>query len=622
MNGAELKHRLRHGLRARIVLLTLAGALAPAGVLAGLSWTGIRSFERQISNERQQIAAGVAASAAARVQTEMERLNQVAAALGGRQPPSRRARQAILREAYLRSRLFDRVLLTGGQRQAPLYAPAARPSPAAAFPAAIPAAAQALGSGLPVISPLVTLPDGRRRLYFFVPWRSWRGSASGLVAGEIAPASRRFRSLLGIAHAAPGETIDLVSREGTVLASTDPRRLYASSDHRHFIGGLIRGQRASTGTCHTCHGGAVPQRVQELMAFAPVSPLAPWGISLHQPVALAFQPAIELQKQMLFWLPLVMLLTLLFALGAASSITSPLALLTRRARRMRAGELETPIPHLGSDEVGELGEALERMRLDLKRSMEQAEQARNELETRVEARTREIGQLNRELRAREALRAQLLQKVIVAQEEERRRIARELHDETAQVASVLAAGLDRAGHALPPGAARAALEQAQNLAQRIIAGIHRLAFDLRPSVLDDLGLFPAIRWYAMRDLAPRGVEVHCEFDESDERRLPLEVETSLFRAAQEAISNIARHAQAETVLIQCMRGAGAVTIEIEDDGRGFDLPSAGLSDGGRGLGLAGIRERLDLLGGRAEIESAPGEGTRLLLSAPLGDSHE
>ncbi len=217
-----------------------------------------------------------------------------------------------------------------------------------------------------------------------------------------------------------------------------------------------------------------------------------------------------------------------------------------------------------------------------------------------------------------------MRKVISAQEEERKRIARELHDETSQALTALAVGLETALATLPPGGSRERLEEARALAVRTLEDVHRLIFDLRPSVLDDLGLLSAIRWYADRHLAPLGIAVRCEFSglgthaEGVGGRLPPQVETALFRAVQEAITNIAKHAQAETVLIQCALREGTLTIEVEDDGKGFDPSSlAGPVRAGRGLGLLGIRERVELLGGTVQIESSPGRGTRIALRVPV-----
>jgi signal transduction histidine kinase len=146
--------------------------------------------------------------------------------------------------------------------------------------------------------------------------------------------------------------------------------------------------------------------------------------------------------------------------------------------------------------------------------------------------------------------------------------------------------------------------------------VHRLILDLRPSVLDDLGLLSAIRWYAERYLQPRGISVRCEFERL-EGRLPPAFETAVFRVCQEAMSNIARHAQAETVLVQARAEGGALVVEIEDDGRGFDPAEVARQTGRPHFGLLGIRERVELLGGKLVVDSAPGRGTRLHVEVPL-----
>jgi signal transduction histidine kinase len=242
---------------------------------------------------------------------------------------------------------------------------------------------------------------------------------------------------------------------------------------------------------------------------------------------------------------------------------------------------------------------------------------RKALERRVEDRTRELERLNRELRAREKARGELLRKVITAQEDERKRIARELHDESCQALSLLAIQLDGLSPAVREPVALASLAAARTLAVRTLDDVHRLIFDLRPALLDDLGLNAAIRWLAARQLDPAGIAVRLEI-EPVEARLSPEAETALFRAVQETLANVVRHAVASSVLIQVSEADGAVVVDIEDDGVGFDplaVQEPGIS--GRGLGLLGIRERMELLGGHACIESAPGQGTRVVLTAPI-----
>jgi signal transduction histidine kinase len=132
-------------------------------------------------------------------------------------------------------------------------------------------------------------------------------------------------------------------------------------------------------------------------------------------------------------------------------------------------------------------------------------------------------------------------------------------------------------------------------------------------VLDDLGLAPAIQWFAERQLPAVSLRCELEFD----TRLPSEIETAIFRAVQEAIVNIARHARAETVLIQGAIENGALTIEIEDDGEGFEPGNVVQGhDSLRGVGLLGMRERLEILGGTLSIDSAPGAGTRVVMRLP------
>jgi two-component system sensor histidine kinase DegS len=167
-------------------------------------------------------------------------------------------------------------------------------------------------------------------------------------------------------------------------------------------------------------------------------------------------------------------------------------------------------------------------------------------------------------------------------------------------------------------AAREGLSRAQQIARAAIDDLHRIIYDLRPAMLDDLGLLPAIGSFAQTRLAARGVVVHCEFPESLPT-IPRDATTALFRVAQEALTNVSRHSRAETVLIGCTVVEDRIVIEIEDDGMGFD-PGRVVRprETGEGLGLLGMRERLALLGGTLAIESEPGRGTRVVAMLPLG----
>lgn len=599
----------RRGLQYRIVLLSAIGMLTPLAIFGWAAWASLDELNRQLLSERQELAKSVAGHLEYVVRADLETLQGVSLAprfdLEDRDPAPE---QAALREAYLRSQLMKRVFLLEETGQVMGAEPGRQPLPAPPF-GDLPVVREAFRSGKPTVSGLVADPEGKRHLYVLVPARNWQGKVTGLVVGEVDPESPRFTAALRLLRLGPSASTDLVDSQGVVLASTDARRLFAESDHRGFIQGLIRDRRPVVGTCHDCHESHMLRgRASEAMAFAPLT-VVPWGVSIRQREDEMFAPAGALRRRVLLLGPLLLALALLFAWGAARSIRTPVAVLTEAAERITAGRLSEAIPPLGEDEVGRLGRSLEGMRVALKES-------KQDLERRVEERTREIERLYRELQDREERRSHLLRKVISAQEDERKRIARELHDETSQALAALGIQFETVAATLPEPSRRR-LEEAKALARKTLEGLHRMILDLRPSVLDDLGLFSAIRWCAERHLESQGIAVRCEFGELD-RPLPPQVETPLFRVVQEAITNIARHAGAETVLIQSAVRGETLTIEIEDDGRGFDastLSGPGATE--KGLGLLGIRERVELLGGTVQIESAPGQGTRIALAVPL-----
>ena len=232
--------------------------------------------------------------------------------------------------------------------------------------------------------------------------------------------------------------------------------------------------------------------------------------------------------------------------------------------------------------------------------------------------------LYQELERKEAARGELLRKVISAQEDERKRIARELHDETSQALAALGVALETVSVAPAKNAeeVKERVAAIKPLAVRMLEEVRKLTLDLRPTVLDDLGLIPAIRWYAENRLKPQGIKVQLE-TAGIERRLPPELETTLFRVAQEAITNIARHSEAENVVIAMDLSKTSVIIEVEDDGKGFDLNAISRNvEKGQGLGLMGMRERVALFSGVISIDTEPGSGTQLRIEVPLGGSKD
>jgi signal transduction histidine kinase len=207
--------------------------------------------------------------------------------------------------------------------------------------------------------------------------------------------------------------------------------------------------------------------------------------------------------------------------------------------------------------------------------------------------------------ARDALR-----RVVEAQELERRRLARELHDQTGQELISVLLGLKTVEDAADPQQRAEALKAVREQVVETLHDVRRLAIELRPKALDDFGLVPALERLAHTFVDQTRLKLDIEAHLGRER-LPSEVETALYRMVQEALTNIATHAQARSVSILLRRANGAITAVIEDDGRGFD--SSAVRDG---TGLDGMRERLALIGGRLKIESRLGGGTTLVAVVP------
>ena len=216
----------------------------------------------------------------------------------------------------------------------------------------------------------------------------------------------------------------------------------------------------------------------------------------------------------------------------------------------------------------------------------------------------------------------LIGRLVVTQEEEQRRVAYEVHEGLAQVASAAHLHLQAFYSRYPPGTerSRSDLERAMTLVQRTVSDARRITANLRPTVLDDLGLDSAISLEIQR-LREDGYLIDYE-EELDDERLPAMAEIALFRVAQEALANVRKHAQTQRVRIGLWRRGDEAHLEVRDYGRGFD-PDSPPVDGGPGerAGLAEMRERIMLLGGELKIKSRPGAGTSLVAEVPL-PAHE
>jgi signal transduction histidine kinase len=210
--------------------------------------------------------------------------------------------------------------------------------------------------------------------------------------------------------------------------------------------------------------------------------------------------------------------------------------------------------------------------------------------------------------ARDALR-----RVVEGQELERRRLARELHDETGQALTSILLGLKQVDEAKNADDARAAVATVREQVVSTLQNVRRLAVELRPKALDDFGLVPALERLGEAFAEQSGIAVDVQAN-LDAARLPAEVETALYRIVQEALTNVAKHAGAKKVSVVVTKREGFVTAVVEDDGKGFGASGGGDGDG---LGLVGMKERVGLLDGRLAIESTEGAGTTLVAEVPI-----
>ncbi len=216
------------------------------------------------------------------------------------------------------------------------------------------------------------------------------------------------------------------------------------------------------------------------------------------------------------------------------------------------------------------------------------------------------------------VRGELLHRVVSAQEAERQRIARELHDGTGQTLTALGLGLAAAADRLDsdPAAVRRQLADMKTMNAQVLQEVHNVIADLRPSILDNLGLLPALRGHIHTFEQRTGIPAQL-LTNGKSARLKPDIETTVFRIVQESLTNVVRHAEASSVLVQVVFGESDVRLSVDDDGRGFDVAGAlSAADGRAAWGLLGIQERASLVGGTAEIDSQPGQGTTVRVAIP------
>lgn len=462
----------------------------------------------------------------------------------------------------------------------------------------------------PVVSSVYTLQSTKKKvLYVLVPLKDRDGEPAGVAGGEIDPTNPILIKALQLSDMGKKTFADLVDSNGVVIASSLPGRMLTSCDHNNFFNKTISSRRESTVRCHQCHDGG-RSKSANILAFSPLS-LAPWGVSIQEPEDWAFAPARKLVRVFLTLGFVFVVSAALLAIHINSSIVTPVKDLIQATGRMAAGDLSEPVPGRGGDEIGVLSRSIDTMRTRLAEALESQRNYSEELEHKVAQRTRQIREAQQEVQT-------LLREAINSQEEERKRVARGLHDEILQEMTALLMRLDVCRNS-PQALSREKIEKMCEIAARNINSVHNIIKNLRPGILDDLGLVPAVEWLLNKHLHENGIAYSLEMEGKTEVRYDPKVEITLFRIIQESVVNVARHSGAEKVRLSMVADNGRIRVNIEDDGVGFDVHE--VMNGGphseRGLGLMGMKERASLLNGDIMVCSAPGEGTSVSVELPM-----
>ena len=403
--------------------------------------------------------------------------------------------------------------------------------------------------------------------------------------------------------------LEVLSWSGTTLLGIGSDEIVGSqSDHHSQVHHLMESGESAV-LFHEVGG-------EHVMAVVPV-PMSDTYLILEQDTDVALALPNDFRRRLTIFGGLGFVIAMLVAWITTRHVVKPTEVLTKAAARMAAGELTSPIDVTAQDEVGVLAESLETMRLRL-------QTWGSELEEQVQQRTAELANRHRELRQlydrlfekEEQLRT-LLSKVLGAQEDERKRLSRELHDGIGQALSAITMGLEglASGQA---GSSPEHLNALGEMARDSLIDLRRMTVALRPAALDDLGLVPAIRRYAELNLGDAGVEFELR-DEGLRTRLDSSIETVVYRVVQEAVNNVVRHSGATHAYVSLNRANGTLIARVEDNGRGFDTSDAHIHPG---VGLQGMQERASLAGGSLCVESSPGSGTAVVLNLPVREYAE
>jgi signal transduction histidine kinase len=406
----------------------------------------------------------------------------------------------------------------------------------------------------------------------------------GVLAGPVSLDSLSLDSLLDQARVGESGTVYLVDAVGEVLASSPAERSGQKPSLAGHTGvaACLRDPEAGATLCEA------PDGERMTLAYAPVDFAGVgWRVIIQQPWGEVIGPVLRYSQFMPLVAALAALVSLLTLYYGVQAIVRPLQLLGEKAEQVAWGDFDaTGTPVGGVEEIEDLRRTLDHM-------------------------ARRIQHYQRGMH-------NYIAAITQGQEEERKRLARELHDDTTQTLIALGQRVERAQRLLPtdPDAAAEHLVTVRAMLTQALEGIRRFSWDLRPIHLEDLGFIPAMEMLTRRADRQGQTSVHFA-TVGPVRRLPPGLEMACYRIVQEALNNAIQHSQAAYVWVEVRFEAQHVILSVRDDGQGFQAPDLPDALARRGhFGLMGIQERASLYGGQLTIRSAPGEGAEIVVRLP------
>jgi signal transduction histidine kinase len=568
-----LRRRLNTVLLQWFLLLVLFG-----GTVWAISLPGIR---RDLVDDRLLLARTVALAIDNTLSTAVQRLAQLAADL----PDDSRAIVTRIRPFRFESIFSDAIYVVDADGRV-----------IAADPPGVEPIDRSWLTDHEGVTPAIQKGGGPDRTVVAIVQPFHRAGKTYYLIAEMHPAGSRLQAFLNDLEPVASMRVDVVDDRGILVASRDGHPIVKTRDGDNVYGDRIRAHRPLVleGSMAELAPGRSPETA--LTAMAPLH-LAPWGVVIQQPNAQALSGVIATSRGLIASGLALAIAGVVLARTLSRSIVTPIRQLSSQAEAMRSGDLTSAIAITGDHEISVLAQTLDEARQRLAAALGELQLFNHGLEEQVAARTRVIVQQDEQ-------RKVLLRRMLGATEEERRRLARELHDEIAQLLTVIQLSL----HNLPLESPD--VVHANVLLAKAQEEVHRIIRNLRPSLLDDLGLAAAIGAYADEHLRREGLRVSMEIDE-DVAAGP-EIETVIFRIFQELATNILRHAKAEQASIQLFRRERTLVLAVEDDGQGFEPESKAHS-----AGLTGMRERAALVNGAIRFDSEMGLGTHVAVEIPL-----